>query len=84
MRAESMSLNKEFIALVILLLFVPYGWYSCLNIIRKSRSDMAYIKAEGWRKVIFNFYYLVGIVGGPILFGAMIYSLYTRYVKHLL
>lgn len=75
-----MSANKnELIAIVILLLVVPYGWLACIKILRRSRADREYLTAEPWKKIVFNIYYGFGCLVGPPFFILLVYSLYTRY-----
>lgn len=76
--------SKELAAIIILLVVVPYGWWSCIKILRQSRKENVYLTAATWKKIVFTTYYGFGLLAGPPFLGLLLYSLYTRYLRNFL
>lgn len=73
-------LNVELVFGILLILFIPYGWVSCVRIIRFSKTDPTFNSAERWKQTTVRAYYWFGAITGPFVFVGVLYVFYLKFI----
>lgn len=74
-------MKAELIWGALLILLMPYGWWSCVRIVRFSMSDPAFLAAGRWKQIVVRSYYWFGIVFGPVCYAAVLYVFYVKFLQ---